>query len=180
MLSQCVTLTTTSKLKHRQGCKVIEIHSTCIIKASAVAYSIAITYNDVMTFFTFSYITSTVKRAHILLLRASITPLRMVSPSPLIKSAISKKMPLSSQIICRRTMSTHLNHNYMTLQKQATTASNNYLHKHLTRSVKILNNDWTCHRLRANIKGPGCTTFKVVFPYGTVLTAKYLCEYFTT
>jgi len=48
-------------------------------------------------------LTSTVKRAQILFLRASITPLKMVNPSPLIKSAISKKIPLSSQSICRDT-----------------------------------------------------------------------------
>lgn len=63
-------------------------------------------FKALMMEMTFSYITSTVKRAQILLLRASITPLRMVNPSPLMKSAISKKMPLSSQSICR---GTHVN-----------------------------------------------------------------------
>ena len=46
--------------------------------------------------------TSTAKRAHILSLWASITPFKMVNPSPLIKSAISKKTPRCSQSICGR------------------------------------------------------------------------------
>jgi hypothetical protein len=44
-----------------------------------------------------------------------------------------------------------------------------YLHKHLTGSFKILNNDRAGHRLTANIKGPRCTTFEAVFKR-TILT----------
>ena len=43
--------------------------------------------------------TSTAKRAQTFLFRASITPFNIVNPSPLMKSAISRKKPRSSQSI---------------------------------------------------------------------------------
>ena len=164
---------------------MIEIHSTRSAKEYQITSDLENQQNIMLKIF--EYITSTVNRAQILLLQASIAPLRMVNPSPLMKSAISKNMPLSSQIICRDTnvnASEVLNHNYMPVQvcnctrniQLQRTSRYNYLNKHLARSVKILNNDWTCHRLRANIKCPSCTTFKIVFPNRTILIAKNLLE----
>jgi hypothetical protein len=90
---------------------------------------------------------STVNRAQILLLRISITPLKIVNPSPLIKSAISKKIPLSSQSICsdNQVITITCVPGETSCHQEQVVEYHHYLHKHLTRPVKILNDDWACH-----------------------------------